>query len=66
MRLALVALPAGPNPDHADLELRFYNDLHLAAILAEIAATPARAGQIFRVRGGSPRPRRAGHRTGAR
>ena len=53
MKLALVALPAGSNPDHADLDLRFYNDLHLAAILAEIAATPARAGQIFRVRGGA-------------
>jgi hypothetical protein len=53
MKLALVALPAGPNPDHADLDLRFYNGLHLTAILAEIAATPARAGQIFRVRGGA-------------
>ena len=53
MKLALVALPAGSNPDHADLDLRFHNDLHLAAILAEIAATPARAGQIFRVRGGA-------------
>ncbi|MEO7336561.1 MAG: hypothetical protein ABIV63_08270, partial [Caldimonas sp.] len=53
MRLVLVALPTGPNPDHADLDLRFFNDLHVAAILAEIGADPARAGQIFRVRGGS-------------
>jgi hypothetical protein len=52
MKLALVTLPAGVNPGHADIELRFHNDLHLAAILAEITATPARAGQIFRVRGG--------------
>jgi hypothetical protein len=53
MRLVLVALPAGPEPDHADLELHFWNDLHLAALLAEITADPARAGQIFRVRGGT-------------
>jgi hypothetical protein len=56
MKLALVTLPAGPNPDHADIELLFYNGLHLAAILAEIAATPARLGQIFRVRGGARIP----------
>lgn len=53
MRLALVALAAGPQPAQADLDLRFFNDLHLADILAEIAAEPARAGQIFRVRGGT-------------
>jgi len=53
MRLVLVALPAGPNPDHADLDLRFWNSLHVAAILAEITATPARAGQIFRLQGGA-------------
>lgn len=53
MRLILVALPPGPNPDHADLELRFWNSLHVAAILAEITADPVRAGQIFRVRGGT-------------
>ena len=53
MRLALVVLPPGPNPDHADLDLRFYNDLHVAAILSEITLNPARAGQIFRVRGGT-------------
>ena len=62
MRLALVALPPGPAPDHADLDLRFYNDLHLADILAEITANPVRAGQIFRVRGGSRIP--AGAATG--
>jgi len=56
MRLALVALPAGPNPTHADLDLRFWNSLHVAAILAEITLDPARAGQIFRVRGGSRVP----------
>ncbi|KEF42626.1 MAG: hypothetical protein ER33_05015 [Cyanobium sp. CACIAM 14] len=56
LRLALVSLPAGPDPDHADLELRFHNDRHLASLLAEIAAEPARAGQIFRVRGGSRMP----------
>jgi len=56
LRLALVALPPGPNPDHADLELRFYNDLHVGAILGEITADSARAGQIFRVRGGTRVP----------
>ena len=62
MRLALVTLPPGPSPAFADLELHFYNALHLADILAEIALNPARAGQIFRVRGGSRIP--AGPATG--
>lgn len=52
LRLALVALAAGPEPGHAEIELRFWNALHVADILAEIVADPARAGQIFRVRGG--------------
>ena len=56
MKLVLVALPPGADPDHADLDLRFFNELHVAAILAEITATPARAGQIFRVRGGTRVP----------
>lgn len=53
MKLALVSLPAGVNPDHADLDLRFFNGLHVAAILADIAGDPVRARQIFRIRGGS-------------
>lgn len=53
LKLALVTLAAGPNPAHADLELQFYNDLHVASILAEIAGDPVRARQIFRVRGGT-------------
>src|SRR5262245_52141999 len=53
MKLALVVLPPGPNPDHADLDLRFYNDLHLSAILDEIKSKPELAGQIFSVRGGT-------------
>lgn len=56
MQLVLVALPHGADPGHAELDLRFVNELHVAAILAEIAATPARAGQIFRVRGGTRVP----------
>ena len=56
MRLALVALPAGPNPTHADLDLRFWNSRHVASILAEITLDPVRAGQIFRVRGGTRVP----------
>ncbi len=56
IKLALIALPAGPNPDHADIDLRFFNDLFVAAILAEITATPARAAQIFRIRGGTRVP----------
>ena len=53
MKLALVALPAGPNPTHADIDLRFFNGLHVAAILADIGADPVRARQVFRIRGGS-------------
>ena len=34
---------AGPNPDHADLELHFFNGLHVAAILAEISGRRRRA-----------------------
>ncbi len=56
MKLVLVALPPGPNPAHADLDLRFWNSLHVAAILAEITADPPRAGQIFRIAGGSRVP----------
>jgi hypothetical protein len=53
LKLALVSLPAGPNPDHADIDLRFYNGLHVAAILADIGGDPVRARQVFRIRGGS-------------
>lgn len=56
LKLALVSLPAGPDPGHADIDLRFFNDRFVAAILAEITATPARAGQIFRLRGGTRLP----------
>lgn len=56
LKLALVALPPGANPGHADVDLRFFNALFVAAILAEITATPTRAGQIFRVRGGTRLP----------
>jgi hypothetical protein len=53
LKLVLVALPPGPNPAHADLELHFFNGLHLAAILADIGVDPVRARQVFRLRGGS-------------
>lgn len=53
LKLALVSLPGGVNPDHADIDLRFFNSLHVAAILADIAGDPVRARQIFRIRGGS-------------
>lgn len=56
IQLALVALPAGPNPDHAAIDLRFFNSLFVAAVLAEIIGNPARAGQIFRIRGGTRVP----------
>ncbi|NHZ80799.1 hypothetical protein F2P44_16180 [Massilia sp. CCM 8695] len=51
--LALVSLPPGPGPGHADLELRFINGLHVAAILAYIGADPVRARQVLRIRGGT-------------
>ncbi len=50
---ALVSLPGGPAPDHADVELRFFNGLHLAAIVADIGGDPVHARQVFRIRGGS-------------
>jgi hypothetical protein len=53
LKLALVALPPGPNPGHADIDLRFFNGLHVAAILADIGGDPVRARQVFRIRGGS-------------
>src|SRR5688572_32457558 len=53
VKLALVALPAGPAPDHADIELHCFNGLHLAAILADIGGDAVRARQVFRIRGGS-------------
>ena len=56
LELALVSLPAGANPDHADIELHFFNGAHLAAILAEIGSDPVRARQVFRIRGGTRIP----------
>jgi len=53
LKLILVTLPAGADPDYADLEVHFYNGLHVTDILNEITASPDRAGQIFRVRGGT-------------
>ncbi len=53
LKLALVSLPAGPNPDHAGIDLRFFNGLHVGAILADIGGDPVRARQVFRIRGGS-------------
>lgn len=53
LRLALVTLAPGPNPGHAEIDLRFFNGLHVAAILADIGADPVRARQVFRIRGGS-------------
>ncbi len=53
LRLALVSLPAGPNPDHADVELHFITGLHVTAILADIGGDPVRARQVFRIRGGT-------------
>jgi len=60
MRLALVTLSGSPHPTHAVLDLRFWNSLHVAQILGDITADPStaeqRAGQIFRVRGGTRIP----------
>ena len=63
MKLALVALPAGPNPDHADLDLRFYNDLHSPRSSPRSPRPGARRPGFPRPRR-RPRPRRSGHRTG--
>ncbi|WP_166359393.1 baseplate J/gp47 family protein [Pseudomonas akapageensis] len=53
LKLALVSLPPGPNPDHADVELQFFNGLHITAILTDIGGDPVRARQILRIRGGA-------------
>lgn len=53
IKLVLVSLPAGPTPDHADLEVRFWNSLHVNTILTEITLNPVRAGQIFHIGGGT-------------
>ncbi len=55
LRLALVALAPGPHPTHAFIELHFWNSLHVAALLADIAGAPnpaVRARQVFPIRGG--------------
>ncbi len=56
LKLALVTLgpPAGPN--QALLDVYFYNALHVADILAEIVATPSKAGLLFRIKGGHRLP----------
>ena len=59
LKLALVSLPAGVDPDHADIDLRFFNGLHVAAILADIGGDPVRARQVFRIRGGALPPAEA-------
>ncbi|MGY4532000.1 hypothetical protein ACVW0Y_001116 [Pseudomonas sp. TE3786] len=53
LKLALVSLGPGSNPAFADIELSFFNGLHLAAIVAELSADPSRVHQVFRLRGGS-------------
>lgn len=62
LRLALVTLGPPAAPGTALLEVVFWNTLHVADLLAEIAATPALAGQRFRIRGGHRVP--AGPGTG--
>lgn len=56
LRLALVALAAGADPDHAELDLHFHNALHVADLLVDIAGDPARVARVFRVRGGTRVP----------
>ncbi|PTQ69182.1 baseplate J/gp47 family protein [Pseudomonas sp. GV071] len=53
LKLALVSLGPGANPAYADIELSFFNGLHLAAIVADLSADPSRVHQVFRLRGGS-------------
>jgi len=50
LRLVLVAL--GPGPAQAQLEVHFFNALHVADILAAVTAAPPTAASVFRIRGG--------------
>ena len=53
LQMVLVSLlPPGNNPAKAELELQFFNANQVAAILADIAAVPARMQQIFPAFGG--------------
>ena len=53
---ALVSLEPPVAPGEAALELHFFNDLHLPAILAEIGGDPAQAAAVFAVHGGHRLP----------
>ena len=57
LRLALVTLAAGADPDHAELELHFHNALHVADLLAELAGDPAQVARVYRP---GPRAGRSG------
>ena len=37
LKLILISLPPGPTPDHALLEVHFYNQRHMEDIKADIA-----------------------------
>lgn len=52
LRLALVSLDAPAPPGAALLDLYFHNARHVQDILDDVTATPALAGQLFRVKGG--------------
>jgi hypothetical protein len=54
IRLALVSLPRGPQPDQAELTLHFFNRLHLTELVG--AVTADNVDQIFRLSGGTRLP----------
>ncbi len=52
MQLVLVRLPSGPNPDHAVLDVYFYNKHKLQKLLDEYTAQPDQTVKVFSISGG--------------
>ncbi len=52
MQLVLVRLPSGPDPDHAVLDVYFYNKHKLQKLLDEFTTSPEQTCKVFSISGG--------------